>query len=49
MISATVYHIARAEYSSAVITFVLLLMATFTAYARWRIAPIQPRLSHVRT
>ena len=43
MISATVYHIARAEYSSAVITFVLLLMATFTAYARWRLAPIQPR------
>ena len=49
MISATVYHIVRVEYSSAVITFVLLLMATFTAYARWRIAPIQPRLSHVRT
>lgn len=43
MISATVYHIVRVEYSSAVITFVLLLMATFTAYARWRLAPIQPR------
>ena len=43
MISATIYHVVRAEYSSAVITAVLLAMATFTAYARWRIAPIRPR------
>jgi uncharacterized membrane protein YphA (DoxX/SURF4 family) len=43
MISATVYHIARSENSSAVITFVLLLIATFVAYARWRMLPIAPR------
>ncbi len=43
MICATVWHVARAEYSSAAITAVLLAMATFTAYARWRIAPIRPR------
>jgi uncharacterized membrane protein YphA (DoxX/SURF4 family) len=43
MISATVYHVVRGELSSAVITAVLLAMATFTAYARWRIAPIRPR------
>ncbi|MBA2306366.1 MAG: DoxX family protein [Acidobacteria bacterium] len=43
MISATVWHLARAEYSSAVITAVLLVMATFTTYVRWRTAPIRPR------
>ena len=46
MISATVYHIARSENSSAVITFILLIMATFVAYARWRMLPIAPRRSH---
>jgi uncharacterized membrane protein YphA (DoxX/SURF4 family) len=49
MISATVWHVARAEYSSAAITLVLLAMATFTAYARWRIAPIGPREARRRT
>jgi uncharacterized membrane protein YphA (DoxX/SURF4 family) len=43
MICATVWHLARGEYSSAGITTVLLVMATFTAYARWRLAPIRPR------
>jgi hypothetical protein len=43
MVSATVWHIARNEMSSAVITFVLLAMATFVAYARARILPIHPR------
>jgi uncharacterized membrane protein YphA (DoxX/SURF4 family) len=43
MLSATVLHIVRAEYSSAAITAVLLAMAAFTAYARWRTVPIQPR------
>jgi uncharacterized membrane protein YphA (DoxX/SURF4 family) len=43
MISATVWHVARGEFSSAAITVVLLAMATFTAYGRWRIAPIRPR------
>jgi hypothetical protein len=46
MISATVYHIARSENSSAVITFILLIIAAFVAYARWRMLPITPRRSH---
>ena len=40
MVSATVYHLVRGEYSSAVITFVLLAMATFVAYMRRRVLPI---------
>jgi len=43
MIGATIFHVVRNEMSSAVITAVLLAMATFVAYMRWRIAPIQPR------
>ena len=43
MISATVYHLFRGEIASAAITAVLLAMASFVAYARWRIAPIRPR------
>ena len=49
MISATVWHIARAEYSSAAITALLLAMATFTAYGRWRLAPIRPRETRIST
>jgi hypothetical protein len=40
MVSATVFHVMRAEWSSAVITFVLLLMASYVAIMRWRVAPI---------
>ena len=43
MVSATVFHIARGEISSAIITLVLLAMATFVAYARARILPIRTR------
>ena len=43
MIAATIWHLVRAEYSSAGITAILLAMATFTAYARWRLAPIRAR------
>jgi uncharacterized membrane protein YphA (DoxX/SURF4 family) len=43
MISATIWHTARAEYSSAAITLVLLVMAAFTTYGRWRVLPIRPR------
>ena len=43
MIGATIYHVARGEVSSAATTAVLLAMATFVAYMRWRVAPIQPR------
>jgi len=40
---ATMFHLSRGEVSSAVTTVVLLAMATFVAYMRWRVAPIQPR------
>ena len=43
MISATIFHILRGEVSSAFTTALLLLIATFVAYMRWRVAPIQPR------
>jgi hypothetical protein len=36
MVSATVLHLWRSELSAAAITFMLLLMATFVAYGRWR-------------
>jgi hypothetical protein len=43
MISATVFHLMRHEVSSAITTMVLLVMATFVAYMRWRALPIQSR------
>ena len=43
MICATVFHLARGEVSSAIITVVLLAVATFIAYMRWRVTPIRPR------
>jgi len=43
MISATVLHINRGETSSAIITAVLLIMATFVAYMRWKVLPIARR------
>jgi hypothetical protein len=43
MVCATVFHLVRGEVSSAMTTVVLLAVATFVAYARWRVAPIRPR------
>ena len=43
MVSATGYHILRAEVSSAVITLILLGMAAFVAYMRYRVLPIGAR------
>ncbi len=43
MVSATIFHLARAEGSSALTTLVLLLMATIVTYARWRVSPISAR------
>lgn len=43
MVSATIYHIVRGEMSSAAITFLLLVMATFVAYMRHRVLPIAAR------
>jgi uncharacterized membrane protein YphA (DoxX/SURF4 family) len=43
MVSATIYHVGRGEVSSAVITFLLLAIATFVAYMRHRVLPIGVR------
>jgi uncharacterized membrane protein YphA (DoxX/SURF4 family) len=43
MIGATIFHVTRGEYSSAVITTVLLGLVTFVAYMRWRVRPIPSR------
>jgi len=43
MICATVFHVMRGEMSSALVTIVLLAMATFVAFMRSRVAPIRPR------
>jgi uncharacterized membrane protein YphA (DoxX/SURF4 family) len=43
MISATIWHVARNEISPAVVTLILLAMASFVAYVRWRVAPIRAR------
>ena len=45
MISATVWHVIRNEISSALITALLLAMASFVTYARWRTLPIPRRVS----
>lgn len=43
MVSATVWHLVRGEFSSAAITLVLLAMAAFVASMRWRAVPIAAR------
>jgi uncharacterized membrane protein YphA (DoxX/SURF4 family) len=43
MVAATVLHLWRSEFSSAAITFVLLLLATVVGYGRWRGRPIASR------
>jgi len=43
MVSATIFHVARGEISSALTTLLLLAIATFVAYMRWRVLPIKPR------
>jgi len=43
MMSATIFHVVRGEISSAITTAVLLVIATFVAYMRWKVMPIPPR------
>jgi uncharacterized membrane protein YphA (DoxX/SURF4 family) len=45
MISATIFHLARGELSSAVVTLILLVLATFVAYLRWKVMPIRRTVS----
>ena len=43
MIAATVFHMRRSEVSSAMTTAILLVLATYVAYMRWKVHPIVPR------
>lgn len=43
MTGATIFHLVRAEFGSAVITALLFVAATFVAYMRWKVRPILPR------
>ena len=43
MICATIFHLARSEWSSALVTLALLAMATYLAYMRARVMPIRAR------
>jgi hypothetical protein len=43
MVSATIWHVARSEFTSAAMTFLLLAMAGFVVYGRLRLVPIRPR------
>ena len=43
MVSATILHLARSEFSSAAITLLLLVMATVVAYMRHRVLPFGVR------
>ena len=44
MLCATILHGSRGELGSAVTTLVLLLLATFVAYGRWKRVPIAARV-----
>jgi uncharacterized membrane protein YphA (DoxX/SURF4 family) len=41
MVCATAFHLVRGEVSSAIITLVLLAIATFVAYMRMKVLPIR--------
>jgi hypothetical protein len=43
LVSATIFHFARNEISSGFITLGLLAIASFVAYMRWRVMPIESR------
>jgi len=40
MIGATILHITRGEFTAALTTVVLLVLATFVAHMRWKVMPI---------
>lgn len=45
MVSATLLHGYKGENSSAITTAVLLVLATFVAYMRWKVRPLRDTLS----
>lgn len=42
--SATLFHLFRGEFSTAITTIVLLGLTSFVAVMRWKIKPIVPRV-----
>ena len=40
MVAATIFHFQRNEISSAITTAVLLVIAAYVAYMRWKVRPI---------
>jgi uncharacterized membrane protein YphA (DoxX/SURF4 family) len=42
-VGATVLHLMRGEYNSALITAILCALVTFVGYMRWTVMPIRPR------
>lgn len=43
MIGATIFHVSRSEFSAAATTAAILALASWVAYARWRVRPVVPR------
>jgi uncharacterized membrane protein YphA (DoxX/SURF4 family) len=43
MVSATVLHLVRSEWSSALTTAILLVLVMVVAYGRWQVRPIAAR------
>jgi uncharacterized membrane protein YphA (DoxX/SURF4 family) len=43
MVSAVIFHLARGEYSYIIFNLVLLAVAAFVAYGRWRLAPFKEK------
>ena len=43
MVLAIVFHVSRGEVANTPFNFVMLALATFVAWGRWRRAPIVPR------
>ena len=48
MFLATAFHIIRGEFGVVVPTLVLLALAAFVAYGRWKLVPITPRGASAR-
>ncbi|MCB0214496.1 MAG: DoxX family protein, partial [Anaerolineae bacterium] len=43
MIFAAIFHLTRGEFGFIVPNLILLVLAVFVAYGRWKLAPIAPR------
>ena len=43
MLAATVFHLTRGEFGNIVPTLILLVLAAFVAYGRWKLVPIASR------